>query len=77
MSDTPWYSVEEHDVFPETFGPFFFADAQDMKIFKKNHADLMDPAWWKQVKENILTGQQADIFPYSHKKRFGNRDCRA
>jgi len=77
MSDTPWYSIEEHDVFPETFGPFFFADAQDMAIFKKNHADLMDPAWWKQVKDNILTGQQADIFPYSHKKRFRNRDCRA
>ena len=77
MSDTPWYSVQENDVFPETFGPFFFADAKDMAYFKKDHADLMDPAWWKQVKENILNGSQQDIFPYAHKKRFGNRDCRA
>jgi isocitrate dehydrogenase kinase/phosphatase len=77
MSDTPWYSVEECDVFPETFGPFFFTDATDMTLFKQHHADLMAPAWWKQVKDNILTGKQADIFPYSHKKRFRNRDCRA
>ena len=76
MSDTPWYSVEEDDVFPETFGPFFFADAKDMQYFKKDHADLMDPAWWKQVKENILNGSQQDIFPYADKKRFRNRDCR-
>jgi len=76
MSDTPWYSVEENDVFPETFGPFFFADAKDMELFKADHSDLMDASWWKQVKENILTGKQQDIFPYADKKRFRNRDCR-
>jgi len=77
MSDIPWYSVEENDVFPETFGPFFFADAKDMERFKKDHAELMDPAWWKRVKENILNGSQQDIFPYPAKKRFGNRNCRS
>jgi len=77
MSDTPWYSVEEHDVFPETFGPFFFTDADDMACFRKDHAKLMDPTWWKQVKQNILTGEQQDIFPYPEKKRFRNRkNCR-
>jgi isocitrate dehydrogenase kinase/phosphatase len=76
MSDTPWYSVQENDVFPETFGPFFFADEQDMASFRKNHADLMDPDWWQLMKQNILTGGQADIFPYAPKKRFCNRDCR-
>ena len=76
MSDTPWYSVEENDVFPETFGPFFFADAKDMELFRADHSDLMDASWWKQVKQNILTGKQQDIFPYADKKRFRNRDCR-
>jgi hypothetical protein len=28
------------------------------------------------MKQNILTGGQADIFPYAPKKRFCNRDCR-
>jgi isocitrate dehydrogenase kinase/phosphatase len=73
MSDQPWYSVAEHDVFPESFGPFFFAYEDDMKIFRKNHADLMDPAWWNQVKQNILSGNQADVFPYNKKRRFKHK----
>ncbi len=73
MSDTPWYSVEENDVFPETFGPFFFANEKDMVLFRKDHAELMTAAWWKQVKQNIESGQQADIFPYRQKWRFKHR----
>ncbi|MEE4219070.1 MAG: bifunctional isocitrate dehydrogenase kinase/phosphatase [Xanthomonadales bacterium] len=73
MSDTPWYSVQENDVFPETFGPFFFADRDDMEEFRKHHAELMTAEWWKQSRENILAGSQADIFPYSEKVRFCNR----
>jgi isocitrate dehydrogenase kinase/phosphatase len=73
MSDTPWYSVQEHDVFPETFGPFFFADADDMEIFRQYHAELMTPEWWKSVQQNIRAGKPADIFPYPEKIRFRNR----
>jgi isocitrate dehydrogenase kinase/phosphatase len=73
ISDTPWYSVGENDVFPESFGPFFFAFEEDMAIFRKNHAELMEPAWWKQVKEDIIAGGQADLFPYAEKRRFRHR----
>jgi isocitrate dehydrogenase kinase/phosphatase len=75
MSDTPWYSVEENDVFPESFGPFFFPEEKDMALFRRDHAELMEAAWWKQVKENFMTGNQQDIFPYSEKKRFRQRTC--
>jgi isocitrate dehydrogenase kinase/phosphatase len=77
MSDTPWYSVQENDVFPETFGPFFFANAADMELFKQHHAELMTPGWWKTVQENIRSGKPADIFPYPEKIRFRNRYARA
>ena len=73
MSDTPWYSVQENDVFPETFGPFFFANADDMEIFRQHHAELMTPEWWKSVQENIRAGKPADIFPYPEKVRFRTR----
>jgi len=73
MSDTPWYSVEEKDVFPETFGPFFFADQKDMAQFKKNHAELMTAAWWRKMKDDIEAGRQADIFPYRQNRRFKHR----
>jgi isocitrate dehydrogenase kinase/phosphatase len=73
MSDQPWYSVAEHDVFPESFGPFFFPSEKDMKLFKKHHAELMDPAWWNMVKQNIISGTQADVFSYPRKRRFKYR----
>jgi isocitrate dehydrogenase kinase/phosphatase len=73
MSDTPWYSMEENDVFPETFSPFFFTDDRDMNWFRKDHAELMTAEWWQQVKESILSGNQADIFPYPENRRFSYR----
>lgn len=73
ISDTPWYSVKDNDVFPETFGPFFFADPEDMKLFKQDHAELMTAEWWKKVKANILSGNQADVFPYPQNRRFKYR----
>jgi isocitrate dehydrogenase kinase/phosphatase len=73
MSDQPWYSVEENDVFPETFGPFFFTDTKDMANFKQDHADLMTAAWWKQIKADILSGDLADVFPYPVNSRFKYR----
>jgi isocitrate dehydrogenase kinase/phosphatase len=73
MSDTPWYSIGEHDVFPETFAPFFFPSPRDHALFKKDHADLLNADWWNGVKDNILAGDQADVFPYPVKRRFSTR----
>lgn len=73
ISNTPWYSIGQHDVFPESFGPFFFADQQDLDLFKTDHADLLDPDWWNSMKDTILAGGQADVFPYPVKRRFSIR----
>ena len=73
MSDTPWYSIGQNDVFPESFAPFFFPNAEDLVLFKKDHADLLDPDWWNSVKNDILAGGQADVFPYPVKRRFSVR----
>jgi len=73
MSDTPWYSVGQSDVFPESFAPFFFTDASDMALFKKYHADLLSAEWWNHMKETILAGKLTDVFPYPVKRRFSVR----
>ena len=73
MSDTPWYSIGENDVFPESFKPFFFPNPKDHALFKKDHADLLNADWWNGVKDNILAGDQADLFPYPVKRRFSVR----
>lgn len=70
ISDTPWFSVGHNDVFPESFGPFFFANADDLALFKKDHAELMTAKWWADMKTSILAGNQKDIFPYKIKRRF-------
>ena len=70
ISGQPWYSVAENDVFPESFGPFFFAHADDLEQFSRHHADLLDPDWWNRIKHNISCGQQPDLFPYPQKRRF-------
>jgi isocitrate dehydrogenase kinase/phosphatase len=33
----------------------------------------MTPEWWNQVKENIVDGDLADVFPYPKKRRFKYR----
>ena len=70
ISDTPWYSIAHNDVFPESFGPFFFANSDDLKLFEQDHADLMDPEWWNGIKATLLRGDLADVFPYPVKRRF-------
>jgi isocitrate dehydrogenase kinase/phosphatase len=73
ISDTPWYSVGQHDVFPESFAPFFFTDPKDLAVFKAAHADLLDAAWWNSMKDTILAGDLTDVFPYPVKRRFSVR----
>jgi isocitrate dehydrogenase kinase/phosphatase len=73
MSDTPWYSVGQNDVFPESFAPFFFTDPDDMALFKKDHADLLCASWWNKMKDIILAGELTDVFPYPVKRRFSVR----
>jgi len=70
ISDTPWYSVGQNDVFPESFAPFFFTDREDIGQFKKDHADLLDPEWWNSMKETVLASDLTDVFPYPVKRRF-------
>ena len=73
ISDTPWYSIGQHDVFPSSFAPFFFSNKTDLDMFKADHADLLDADWWNGIKNDILAGKQNDLFPYPVKRRFSVR----
>jgi len=70
ISDTPWFSIGANDVFPESFGPFFFARPDDLALFKKDHAELLTAKWWDDMKKSIQEGKQKDLFPYKIKRRF-------
>ena len=73
MSTEPWYSIQENDVFPETFGAFFFPDPQARQLFYRKHRELVTAEYWINTRQTIIEGGQQDVFPYPEKRRFGNR----
>jgi len=71
MSGEPWYSVGPDDVFPEEFATFLLTDPRVRRAFMARHADLLDPAWWRERQANIRAGRLEDVFPYGVERRFG------
>ncbi len=69
MSSEPWYSIGPHDVFPEEFPPFLFADAGQRKLFSQLHGELYDADYWKGLQGAILDGKVIDVFPYRRQQR--------
>ena len=72
MSTEPWYSIEEQDVFPETFGSFFFPDPEARQLFYRKHRELVTAEYWIKTRQTIIEGGQQDVFPYPQKRRFAN-----
>ncbi|WP_442109087.1 bifunctional isocitrate dehydrogenase kinase/phosphatase [Pseudomonas sp. NUPR-001] len=69
MSGEPWYSIGPHDVFPEEFPPFLFADSGQRRLFSQLHGELYDADYWKSLQEAIRGGKVIDVFPYRRKPR--------
>ncbi|MGY4492750.1 bifunctional isocitrate dehydrogenase kinase/phosphatase [Pseudomonas sp. TE3610] len=69
MSSEPWYSIGPHDVFPEEFPPFLFADAGQRKLFSQLHGELYDADYWKGLQGAIMDGKVIDVFPYRRQQR--------
>ena len=70
LSALPWYSVGPSDVFPEQFSAFFFSDAETRRIFFHDHRCLIDPDYWNDIKQQLMEGEQLDVFPYRESLRF-------
>src|SRR5260221_8637345 len=71
----PYWTVGEHDVFPEQFDRFLVADPKAREIFYEYHRDRLDPAFWSAKQELVRAGEQEDVFPYPEEVRFP-RDAR-
>ncbi|HKS15321.1 MAG TPA: bifunctional isocitrate dehydrogenase kinase/phosphatase [Pseudomonas sp.] len=69
LSGEPWYSIGPHDVFPEEFPPFLFADMAQRRLFSRLHGELYDADYWKGLQAAIREGKVIDVFPYRRKQR--------
>lgn len=72
LSSEIWYETSGSDFFPEQFERFVMNHPKFRQIFLHYHSDLLQPAYWKGVQQNILNKQQRHIFPYSEERRFCN-----
>jgi isocitrate dehydrogenase kinase/phosphatase len=66
----PYWTVREHDVFPEQFERFLVADPRAREIFYEYHRDLLDPGFWAAKQAQLREGGQEDVFPYPEETRF-------
>jgi isocitrate dehydrogenase kinase/phosphatase len=70
LSAEPYWSVGEHDVFPEQFDRFLVSDPRARELFYAQHRDLLDPAYWQAKQERVAADVIEDVFPYPQSCRF-------
>lgn len=68
-----WLSKGERDVFPEHDFRIFTTPAQGADVFLKHHGDLLEPAFWNGIKQELEAGKVPDFYPYPPEKRLRAR----
>jgi len=66
-----WFSVGEHDVFPEQFPSFLGLAGHLRDVFLQHHRDLFEAEYWQQMQERIKAGELPHIIPYRQSSRLG------
>lgn len=64
LSDEPWFTIGEHDVFPEEFSAFLGLPPHLRQVFLKYHGDLLEPEFWLQTQAQIRADTWTHIRPY-------------
>ena len=76
MSAEPWFSLAEHDVFPEEFAPFLIPEGPLRETFLEAHAELLQPEWWRSIQHRLRAGELFDTFPYPPERRLRHDEGR-
>ncbi len=69
-SAEPWFSVGEHDIFPEEFRAFLTLPGAPGAAFLAAHADLLTVAYWRRMQQLAELGEVIDIFPYKASRKL-------
>ena len=70
VSSEPWFSVGEHDVFPEEFLAFLVPAGPLREEFVAAHGELLTAEWWTDVQERLRAGELFDVYPYPPERRL-------
>jgi isocitrate dehydrogenase kinase/phosphatase len=72
LSDEPWFTVGENDIFPEEFQYFLGLKGELKALFVEQHSDLFETDFWHHIQARINAGGIIDIFPYEQSRRLRN-----
>ena len=64
MAAETWFSVGDHDVFPEQFPEFLGLRGNLREEFVAHHSDLFDVGLWRKMQKSHRDGSLIRIFPY-------------
>lgn len=70
VSDQPWFSVAENDIFPEEFRRFLWFPGPLRAVMEEHHGRLFTAEFWQELQQRTLAGELLDFFPYPQEKRF-------
>jgi isocitrate dehydrogenase kinase/phosphatase len=66
----PWFSVGEHDIFPEEFRRFMSLPGDLGAHLEALHGDLFTVEFWKRMQQRARAGEIMDVFPYKPSRRL-------
>ena len=66
----PWFSVGEHDIFPEEVRAFLTLPGRPGEAFQRAHGDLLTVAYWRRMQLHAERGEVVDIYPYRPARRL-------
>ena len=70
LSNEPWFSVRENDIFPEEFPRFLGIPQRLRRTFDAYHGDLFRVEFWTDLQRRHRAGEVMDIFPYPARRRL-------
>lgn len=74
LAETPWFGVEDSDVFPEEHEQFLGMSPELKQALLDRHGDLFQVEPWRVIQKRIEAGELMEVFPYSDEARLTNTE---
>jgi isocitrate dehydrogenase kinase/phosphatase len=73
----PWFSVREHDIFPEEFLQFLSFPEPALAALLQHHGEIFGADFWRAIQRQIRAGEIPEVFPYRKERRLTNDQARS
>ena len=73
----PWFSVREHDIFPEEFLQFLSFPGPALAALLQHHGEIFGADFWRAIQRQIRAGEVPEVFPYRKERRLTNDQARS